>query len=665
MITITKNEIVHLFLNIFRTQQNATNAPAKYVRLSSPDEQGNITYELQVFRHGQKIARRITIGPLGEDSGSKSKCYKVIFDEILVVKIPPTPVMDFHNYIQSIDSEKNITDILSPHIQCVIPSVSAILKKIKPFSDESKINPSILEDRCIEKLKSFAYFQNYLKIRNCYAFFMNLSTYSFLGQVIKDMHLIKDRMYKEVLSQVDMLEHPALFEEIYGVEALLFYNISEIYIKYDDKLSRLLSKYKLSSIPAYDKKEWFLTHLAGKSVEEKQGDIPEFINELNTLLRKTIARNNEIVQKYRRIITRHIYQTKFNQIKPGIEGLITNLIKLLATLRHRGIAIRDLKPDNVFVVGDLSLNPHLLSHPDDYSIGLIDFETSVNLKPGPGERIAQPMLAGTPSYATPSHLFKNELLAKIYGDTARILHLQDWQAINSMIFNVITGGRLANETGRLIPTIVKTIKKKPRQSMDKPDVYKEYNKAFWHKANREFQEKISGFRPIIKNAKIIIPENAKSMFNEEAQILQSGINEKIEQLVQTQKLFASKKAKDELIKAPYQKIKIYKSNWEQGKNTPKIHSSIKKQIIYFFNKLISIKYESIQIENFLRLLEQEKPVISAYNLMSFMFSIVMGSMYKQPWELRNGNKRKKPGIDKYSQVNISQDDNSAIESTIT
>ena len=39
--------------------------------------------------------RRMTIGPLGEESGSKSKCYYVIYDIHMVVKIPVRPIARF------------------------------------------------------------------------------------------------------------------------------------------------------------------------------------------------------------------------------------------------------------------------------------------------------------------------------------------------------------------------------------------------------------------------------------------------------------------------------------------------------------------------------------------------------------------------------------------
>ena len=58
--------------------------------------------------------RRMTIGPLGEESGSKSKCYYVIYDVHMVVKIPAKPVTDFEQYIESIKKEVQIVNKLIP-----------------------------------------------------------------------------------------------------------------------------------------------------------------------------------------------------------------------------------------------------------------------------------------------------------------------------------------------------------------------------------------------------------------------------------------------------------------------------------------------------------------------------------------------------------------------
>ena len=73
--------------------------------------------------------RRMTIGPLGEDSGSKSKCYYVIYDVHMVIKIPTKPITDFERYIESIKKEVHIVNKLIPK-ECIIPKVSVILSLI-------------------------------------------------------------------------------------------------------------------------------------------------------------------------------------------------------------------------------------------------------------------------------------------------------------------------------------------------------------------------------------------------------------------------------------------------------------------------------------------------------------------------------------------------------
>ena len=76
--------------------------------------------------------RRMTIGPLGEDAGSKSKCYYVIYDVHMVVKVPAKPVTDFEYYIGSIKKEVAIVNKLIPK-ECIVPKVSVILGQIHTF----------------------------------------------------------------------------------------------------------------------------------------------------------------------------------------------------------------------------------------------------------------------------------------------------------------------------------------------------------------------------------------------------------------------------------------------------------------------------------------------------------------------------------------------------
>ena len=110
---------------------------------------------------------------------------------------------------------------------------------------------------------------------------------------------------------------------------------------------------------------------------------------------------------------------------------------MLFHLKKKHTAIRDLKPDNMFLAGNSDNPDFFLTSPEQYKPGLIDLETSVNL--GETETLQQPILAGTPHYATPSHIFENHVLKEVFNDLPRTLYLQDWFAAVGIIYTVVTG----------------------------------------------------------------------------------------------------------------------------------------------------------------------------------------------------------------------------------
>jgi len=107
----TRLDIVRFFLTLFKHQIGAEpDAPAEFVPLMSKTTGPNHIFELRVKHMEDWAKRRMTIGPLGEESGSKSKCYYVIYDVHMVVKIPARPIDDFEEYIDSIKKEMHIVN---------------------------------------------------------------------------------------------------------------------------------------------------------------------------------------------------------------------------------------------------------------------------------------------------------------------------------------------------------------------------------------------------------------------------------------------------------------------------------------------------------------------------------------------------------------------------
>ncbi|NIV98310.1 hypothetical protein GWN26_03825, partial [Candidatus Saccharibacteria bacterium] len=148
---------------------------------------GSITvYELRIKHRGEWMRRRMSIGPLGEEAGSKSKCYYVIYDVHLVVKIPVNPISEFEFYNQSIEKEGQIVEKLAPK-ECIVPRVSTIMSMIHKLPDSANLPVDRLEEKYVSWLRRKAKYQKYLKIKNTFVFFMDFSKYYFLSHIIDNL----------------------------------------------------------------------------------------------------------------------------------------------------------------------------------------------------------------------------------------------------------------------------------------------------------------------------------------------------------------------------------------------------------------------------------------------------------------------------------------------
>lgn len=660
---ITSTDILHFFLNIYKMQMNAPANPGEFVPVAFPD--ADTIYEFRLKRGSRWFTRRMSIGPLGEDTGSKSTCYKVIYDDVLVVKIPPKPVRDFASYIEHIRMERKIAAKLEPEIRCITPTVSAILRKIPVFSADTSLVPEKFEEHCTEKLRIFREYQKYLKIGSCFVFFSSLARYVFLGQIIKDIHFRKLDTANEILSHISMLDHPVLFEDIHGkTGASVFCRICEMYTAYEEKFALLPGREKWPQITPYQKKLWFLTHVGEKEAEpDTECHCEEMPAGVKGILEETLRYEKEAVRSYRNLVKEHIRKKNFQQNKAAMRGIAANLLDLLAVLREKGVAIRDLKPDNVFVAGNISENPVLLSTPEEYSIGLIDFETSVVYRIGKGEKISQPMLAGTPSYATPSHLFRNELLRRTYGNLNRILHLQDWQAVNSMIFNVITGKRLARETEKLIPNMVRIVKEAMKRRMGRTGAFQECNRIFWARTSGEFYERMESHKAFLQSVLIPLSQPVLQMFTAEAEETVSAISRRIQIMVSAQQIFRSPKSRENLCNADHNMLKLWKKAWERNENVPPAHPAAREQILRILGILEGLRQESARLEAILRLPKQ-RPVLSAHELMLLMFRVVVNAMYKPEWGMLSDDFSETGQQDACLMPDISDEESVNIEQTL-
>jgi len=405
-----QEQIAQFFLSVFKTQKGAApSAEATFRPVDDRRPDNNYIYELRVKCNDDWATRRMTIGPIGEDSGSRSTCYYVIYDDHLVIKVSPTPLTDFNRYIQSISNENLIAKELSPR-ECLIPRVSVILKKIHPLQEGSSLPVELMEEKYIQLLEDNQKLQDYLKIGDGFAYFMDLSKYFFLGHILHRTHNIEDKVTKEVSKHPGLLWNPVEFEARYGSQnADICDRLNPVYTSFHNRCYDLLQQHHIDeTVSEFNIKEWFLLFLSGKKLSAADFNTDKrAAADINAVVLKLFADKRQPVRDYQQMVHAFVITKNLKQHNSQISSMIINLLDLLYWLGEKKVAMRDLKPDNLLVAGNPSKFPQFLESSNMYSIGLIDVETAVSYDGSEKNVIRQPPLGGTPSYATPSHRLKN------------------------------------------------------------------------------------------------------------------------------------------------------------------------------------------------------------------------------------------------------------------
>jgi serine/threonine protein kinase len=627
-------DIVRFFSNLFKFQVKADpDAPVEFVPLISKNSSSTHIFELRVKQMTDWAKRRMTIGPLGEDSGSKSKCYYVIYDIHMVVKIPVRPILDFEEYIESIKKEVHIVNKLSPK-ECIIPKVSVILGLIHKLPYIEDYSPEQLEEVYINWLRKHAEYQDYLKINGSFAFFMDLSKYHFLGHIIDDLHNVGNSLAAEISQYAHIIWEPTKFKGRYGIENDAVVAVREVYSRCETDIRRLGTRMGISAIiPSYQVQSWFFTHLAGREVTPDSANYPEkFVSALNKLLRNLIQANSKVVETYRKTIKDFLQNSSFEQNKFQMAAIISNLLDLLAWLREKRVSMRDLKPDNLFVAGDPDRYPLFLRSPNEFSLGIIDVETAVDFEKSKYKKTKQPLLGGTPYYATPSHFLKNDVIMYKFKNLGKILHLQDWHSTLVMIYKVVVGDLLFEQTAKLFSDLKNMIIQANRPGGFQSDIFEEASRIFWRSAVLEFQAKTHPSEKILKSVVLILPEKVQQMFTKVLVKERKSLAEAINACINVQTLFPKDPLRDFLLKSSTAKIRQFKTDLECKKNNCSNPAGTTTAAIDFLKKLAHLKSQSDRHAYLFKLLSRSEPKMTVYDIIAFMFSVVLNNMYSSEWK---------------------------------
>ncbi len=633
------NHIVHFFLDLYRLQVGLPEPDLRLMSaraLTDPQKSREMTYELNVTHRGKGHSRRMSLNRLGDDAASKSTCYKVIYDDLLVLKIPPQPVVDFDRYLQSIEWERRISNHLAPDVTCVSPSLGAILKKFPEFQNDGDLSQTASEKIITRRVKKSPDLQRYLKIRGTFVLFMNLSKYLFFDQVIEKMHRQGNQLSDTIAGSLDIMGDIQAFEAAFGKgNDTIFFNFTNLQNTYLRDMDPLLQQHGKDSldVPEYRKRQWMFDQLAGKAIDNERDQLPEaFILDRKRIGAQVFSREKKTIAQFFQLIRSDIRKTTDIRNRNISGGIISNLMEMLFHLREKNTAIRDLKPDNMFLAGNSDNPDFFLTSANQYALGLIDLETSVNFdKTKPLE---QPILAGTPFFATPSHLFENRYLAEVFHDVPRTLYLQDWFAAVGVIYNIVTGKTLFQKTGQLLPEVARVRSKAITKGEPPADVLKHAGWAFWHTACVEFREAMATNQTIFKHLPLSLGEREREMLLVETLGAESLLLNQIKSSILNQSFFKGDEVRKNMVMASAEKITDLEKNWPTGKDAQKASPELNRQIMAFLRCLAHLKKSRTTVLQLRPFFEKESSDITAQHLVFQLFRLVFFFMYRPEWTHR-------------------------------
>ena len=624
------------FIRIFKAQLGA--APSAQAQIeSAPIADGSASqdhvYTLRVFHQSAWKSRRIAIGKLGANVANKSTCFRVTYDDLLVLKIPPYPITELDEYIRAIQSERRIAAYALPDITCVVPSLSALLTKVPALNPQKQLTSDQIESHYLRLLTEDLKLQSFLKIGESFVFFMSLSSYAFLNNVVEKIHSRSNFSLSEISSHFDMLSDFNTLEPVSSdPNGAIFWDMKYLLDTYQDQLAGLICNYQTgSSIPLSRKTEWLISRLLQTTPDTEGLNLPEgFTEELHEMLDGLFVRNRDTIQSYLSVVQGDVERSFFKRQKHKNRGIITTILSLLCQLKNRRLAIRDLKPENIFLLADLKKSDRILTDPDKYVLGLIDLETAVSLMEEGIQTIPQPARTGTPAYATPSHLFPNELLLEMFGNLPRMFHLQDLYAAVGLIFYTATGKTLFENTGRLLPEIVMAAHRSPLKNRTSPELFGHVSWVFWHSAVLEFKDKQIENQKLFTELEIRVPEEAMRILRQEVEVTKKDLSNRIEHLIRIRNALKNGQTLDTLSRASHSAIRRRREKLEIEDSIPGLSPEIREKTLQFLSDLEYLRMLYEKIES----LAGSLPSISLDDLLNLLFSIVLSFMYRERWTLR-------------------------------
>ncbi len=521
----------------------------------------------------------VKITRLGGESLSKSTVFRVVEagGNNEVVKVDPNP-LSWNDYAKDVKNQREVARCLGPEIKTLVPGIAFALSGLQYLQMiprykrmfyyqgnlSAKEQDNLFGDLMLEQANKDEHLREFLEVNDSYGYFMPFLEEGILEEYLNAIHGYKEIPGTDVLRITEDINS----EMANDFNMLQKQNFDQFIDKYDEKNKKLL---------LFIKKQY---------LKNSQPTETEFTKILEAIMLKDSSIT--VCEAYRKIIATYLRDSYLQPIeaRDELSLIFAGLLKVFAILRQKGIAIRDLKSGNIYITENLQENGIL---------DLLDFETAIiYTSPYAGARIPQPRLGGTPSRATPSLWFSNEILQEYYGEQQRALYLPDLYAIIEIIYSAITREPLFSAAKRILQDIFKIIQgeldlnffrtQPPPTNNEKTDMtvldstilgdettivgqpandmletFKTINPIYWEKAFLEFQGATKQHEDLLSSVTITIPQEFADTLKTEIELNCQLIESQIEESSTPSKTLRKELTRqDNLLKLSFKEMSAYK-----------------------------------------------------------------------------------------------------------
>ena len=343
-------------------------------------------------------------------------------------------------------------------------------------------------------------------------------------------------------------------------------------------------------------------------------DPPQFKALLKDRLAREDTNDAMLKQRYQQMMRHYTERRLFQRSRPLMGNMVTNLLNLLAWLDEKQVSLRDLKPDNLLVAGNPDDYPQFLTAAKNFTIGLIDLETAVDLRPGENGITQQPQLGGTPLYCTPSHFFPNKLLKALYQDLPQVYHLQDWYAMIAIIFGAITGDPLFKGTAYQIPMMMKSVMQTAARKGNLKKKFLHFSRQFQDNAAVEAREKLKLHHSRLQSVWAHIPDKVQQRLLAHIKDEWRQANHRRKKLLANQAVFKKDKVRQRLEQSSLVELRKLRAGYQKRAGGEKL--------VVQLNELIRLRQKIDTLAESRRQLSGKFPKVSIDILLERMFALV-------------------------------------------